>query len=279
MSTTPLRSDTGTDTAAVTARTVIDSLSSHASCRHYLSDPIPDDDLDAMMHAAQRSATSSNLQMWSAVIVRDGKRRSAMARLCGDQRHIAAAPLFIAWCADRNRLDIAAEARGYRQDVSTTESFLVAAVDTAIAMQNAVVAAEAMGYGTCYIGAIRNDTAAVCELLRLPRHVVPIAGMTVGVPDDRRDGATKPRLPLSTVVHHEEYTAVAPEVLTSYDEQMRNTGVYSGRQQDGVRPDGSSAVPIPADEYGWMEHSARRTSTPRRPDLTDTIRRQGFPLE
>ena len=262
-----------------TAKAVIGVLSRHSSCRHYTADPIPDTDVEAMMRAAQRSATSSNLQMWSAVIVRDGERRNTLGRLCGDQRHIAEAPLFVAWCADRNRLDTTADLRGYRQDTSTVESFLVAAVDAAIAMQSAVAAAEAMGYGTCYIGAIRNDAAGVCELLGLPRRVVPIVGMTVGVPDALHHGTIKPRLPLSAVVHREEYTPLAPEVLASYDERTRSTGIYRGRQQDGTRPDGSPATPIPAGEYGWLEHSARRTSTPRRPELTDTIRRQGFPME
>ncbi len=142
--------------------------------------------------AGQRAATSSNMQLTSVVAVTDAATRRTLSELCGDQKHIAQAPIFLAWCADRARLDRACELRGYTQDTTTVESFLVAAVDVAIAMQNATLAAESLGLGTCYIGAIRNNPQDVIELLQLPKHVMPIAGMTVGWPASRADDPPAP---------------------------------------------------------------------------------------
>jgi FMN reductase [NAD(P)H] len=266
---------TAPDVSRVADR-VLEVLSGHASCRAYRGDPVPEEAVERIVAAAQRAATSSNLQMWSAVVVRDGERREHLARLCGDQRHIREAPVFIAWCADRSRLDRAAELLGYRQDTDHLESFLVAAIDTAIAMQNAVVAAEAMGYGTCYIGGLRNDTAAVVKLLELPHRTFPIAGMTIGRP--ARTGTIRPRLDLSAVLHWERYTPESDATLRSYDRSMQETGIYRDRQVEGVRADGSPAPALPDNDYGWIEHSARRISRPSRTTLSEVVRAQGFPL-
>lgn len=255
---------------------VLTLLARHASCRRYRPDPVPEDQLASLFSSAQRAATSSNLQLWSAIVVQDAQRREELARLCGDQAHIRQAPVFLAWCADRHRLEVAAALRGYQQQTGTVEAFLVAAVDAAIAMQNATVAAEAMGLGTCYIGGLRNSTADVIELLRLPQHVFPIAGMTVGYPQD--PPRIRPRLDPSAVVHYEHYREPDPAELERYDRAMRDTGIYEGRQVAGQRPDGSAAGELDPGDYGWLEHSARRVSTPPRPGLGAVVRAQGFPL-
>ena len=259
------------------SQSVLDSLSRHASCRHYTDESVSTEDVDLLVRCAQRAATSSNLQMWSAVVVRDEDRKERLAHLCGDQDHIRRAPVFVAWCADRHRLDQASQVRGYRQDASTVEAFLVAAVDTAIAMQNAVVAAEAMGYGTCYIGGIRNDTAAVCRLLDLPQHVFPVAGMTLGRP--AREPVMRPRLPPTTVVHRETYQPASGADLQQYDTEMRLTGIYHGRQASGIDAQGLPSEALPDTEYGWLEHSARRVSQATRRDLRRVLSAQGFELQ
>lgn len=239
-----------------------------------------------IVDAGRRAATSSNLQMASAVVVRDTDRREALAHLCGDQDHIRQAPVVIAWCADRSRLDRVCDVRGYKQNTDFLESFLVAAIDVAIVMQNAVVAAQALGLGTCYIGGLRNDTGAVIELLQLPRHVFPIAGLTLGRPLTG-ETRTKPRLDLEAILHWERYNPEDTQHLAAYDRVMAETGIYRGREQalpdrvvreeEQVRSTGRDARPDAA-AYGWMEHSARRVTRPERTDLAEVLTRQGFLL-
>ena len=95
--------------------------------------------------------------------------------------------------------------RGIDQVTDYVENFLVAAVDVAIAAQNAALAAESLGLGMCYIGSIRNNTARVIELLELPRLVFPVVGMTIGWP--AAQPMIRPRLPVSAVLHWEKYDA------------------------------------------------------------------------
>ncbi|MGD9404389.1 MAG: NADPH-dependent oxidoreductase, partial [Anaerolineae bacterium] len=110
------------------------------------------------------------------------------------------------------------------------------------------------------------------SLLELPKLVFPVAGMTLGWP--AAEPLIRPRLPLEAVLHWERYDASEEkEALESYDRAMTETGIYEGRQ-----------VPVPGrdgevENYGWMEHSARRASKAWRTELGTVLRRQGFGLK
>jgi hypothetical protein len=98
------------------------------------------------------------------------------------------------------------------------ESFLVAAVDAALAAQNAVVAAESLGLATVYIGALRNDVVRVAEILGLPPGAVGVFGLCVGYATEAGAGEVKPRLPQANVLHHDTYDASAePAQRAAYD--------------------------------------------------------------
>ena len=251
---------------------VLEVMQRHGSVRKYRPGPVPFETLTAVVHAAQRASTSSNLQMWTVVAVTDDARRARLAELCGNQAHISLAPVFLAWCADLARLDRVCELRGYTQETRYVENFLVAAVDAAIAAQNAALAAEALGLGICYIGGIRNRPLDVVELLELPRHAFPITGMTVGWP--AADPPLRPRLDTATVLHMERYDRTREdELLLAYDQAMIATGIYQGRQVP------APGAPEAMQDYGWLEHSARRVSQPARTDLREAIEQQGFDLD
>jgi hypothetical protein len=186
--------------------------------------------------------------------------------------HVAAAPVVIVWCADLHRLEQVCVMRGYSQVSEYAENFMAAVVDTAIAAQNGALAAESLGLGACYIGAIRNDPQAVIELLAMPHLTFPVVGMTIGWPAAQPE--TKPRLPVEVVLHWEQYRdAGIAQLLHEYDRTMIASGIYSGRQVPAPGRDGE------LEDYGWLEHSARRVSQAHRVELGDVLRRQGFTLK
>lgn len=249
----------------------IEQIYKHGSVRKYRDEPVPRETVEAIVAAAQRSATSSNLQVYSVVAVTDADIRARISALAGNQAHIAQAPVFLAWCADLSRLDRVCRRRGYTQRADLLEPFLVAAVDAAIAMQNATLAAESLGLGTCYIGAIRNDPRQVIELLGLPQLTFPVSGMTLGWPVS--PPMVRPRLPLDAVLHWERYDVSGEEeLLDEYDRTMVETGIYDGRQVATPGVEGEM------EDYGWQEHSARRVAQPLRSHLRDVLREQGLEL-
>lgn len=248
----------------------IDLIHAHGSVRAYKPEPVPDALLETIVTAAQRASTSSNLQAYSVLAITDAATRARLAALCGKQAHVAQAPLFLAWCADLARLERVCALRGYTQVTEYVENFLIAALDAVIAAQNAALAAESLGLGICYIGSIRNNPREVIELLGLPRLVFPIVGMTIGYPE--RAPIIRPRLPLDAILHRERYNANQDRALYEYDRAMAATGIYEHRQ-----------VPVPGkpdamEEYGWLEHTARRVSQVARASLREVIHAQGFAL-
>ncbi len=247
---------------------VIGAVLGHRSIRSYQETPLPAGALELLVAAAQSASSSSNLQAWSVVAVADPDRKARLAHLAGDQAHIRQAPLFLVWLADLSRLARAAESRGLpHAALDYTEMFLLAAVDAALAAQNAAVAAESLGMGVVYIGALRNRPEQVAAELGLPPGAFAVFGMCVGYPADD-SAAVKPRLPQAAVLHREVYDASGePAALAAYSQAM--AGFYA-EQQMQVRGD-------------WVEHSARRVAGPETLSGRDTLRasleRLGFPLK
>ena len=251
--------------------TTIELINKHGSVRQYKPDPVPPQMVQQIVAAGQRASTSSNLQMYSVVAVTDSTRREQMSALCSNQAFIRQAPVFLAWCADLSRLERASARNGRQQVSNLAENFLLAAVDVSLFMQTTALAAESLGLGICYVGAIRNQPQDVIDLLQLPKLVFPVSGMAVGWPV--RPPRIRPRLPLEAVLHWETYsTANEEHYLDQYDEAMIATGIYKGRQ---VTASGEEI----SETYGWTEHSTRRASKAVRTGLKDTLVQQGFTID
>ncbi len=201
---------------------VIRLLLGHRSIRGYLPDALPPGTVETLIAAASSAPTSSNLQSWSVIAVEDPERKARLSVLSANQAFIRQAPLFLCFCADLSRkarvgeqFDIPMEALPY------TESFLVAAVDAALAAQNALVAAESLGLGTCYVGSLRNLVLEVAAELKLPPGCVALFGLSVGYIDPAADTQTKPRLPQSVVLHRETYSVRDDKAeIARYDNDM-----------------------------------------------------------
>ncbi|MBY5816461.1 NADPH-dependent oxidoreductase [Rhizobium leguminosarum] len=248
----------------------VDTILSHRSVRHYLPTPVPYETVELAIAAAQSAPSSSNLQAWSVVAVEDADRRSRLNAVAGNQRQIAQAPLLLIWLADLARPRAIATERGSTaKGLDYVESFLLGVIDAALAAQNAVVAFESLGLGTCYIGAIRNDPETVSRELGLPDGVFPVFGLTVGFPDPAVPvpAGVKPRLPQSTVLHRESYVSeLRQDDLAGYNRVLRS---FQSEQ----------AMPL----IDWTDQVLGRIATVEslkgRHVLGDVARRLGFKLK
>lgn len=246
----------------------LDTLLSHRSVRAYLPDPVPAGTVELLVAAAQSAASSSNLQPWSVIAVEDPARKARLATLAGGQRQILQAPLLLLWIVDHHRL----ARNGERLDTPASglhflESFLLGAVDTSLAAQNAVVALESIGLGSCYIGGIRNRPAEVAAELGLPRRTFALFGLTVGYPDPATPAAVKPRLPQEAVLFRERYdTDDSAAAIAAYDRRLRSFQ----REQRMVERD-------------WSEQASQRVrgaeALAGRDRLRATLNHLGFRLD
>lgn len=256
-----MQEGTVTTTDQITTSQTIDTLNNRVSIRDYTDEPLDDATLTLLLNAARRTPTSSNIQTYSFVVVRDPERKKTLAHLGGDQKHIEQAPVFVAICADLNRV-----ARGmalHGQTLATnTETTLISVIDAAIAGQSLALAAESLGLGTVMIGGMRNHPDQVAELLGLPEGVFVVYGLCIGHVAERTP--QKPRLPDETVIHHETYQPASEEALQAYDTALAEHYRSVGRST----PDAA-----------WTGFNARRLGTAPRPHMREFLEKHGFSLD
>lgn len=188
-----------------------------------------------MIAAAQSAASSSNLQLWSVVAVTDYERKQPLFELSNNQSQITQAPLFLVWLADVSRLENIMTADNLdTQGLYQLDLFLIAIIDAALAAQNAVIAAESLGLGTVYIGALRNNVARVSAELKLPDGVFPVFGLCVGYANTDKRIAIKPRLPQEAVLHKEVYQPNSEAVIDAYNDIMKEFYQQQKMNVDGT---------------------------------------------
>ena len=212
----------------------ISLLLSHRSVRGYRPDALPVGTLETLIAAAQSAATSSNLQTWSVIAVTDPDKKAAMAKVAAGQKHIEQCPLFLVWVADTSRNQRLGMEEGVTlETMPYQETFLVAAIDAALAAQNATVAAESLGLSSVYIGALRNNPPEVARIVGLPPGAFAVFGMCVGYASAAGATEVKPRLPQDVVVHHETYDATGETShRASYDALLQSFSARHGMAMD-----------------------------------------------
>ncbi len=204
----------------------ITALLRHRSVRFYRPDPLPDGALETIVAAAQAASNSSNLHQWSVVAVTDPALKARIAetsRANGvGNPYIEQAPVFLLWGADLSRNNAIAGADGDHAIVHEyLDSLVMSTIDASLASQNAAIAAESLGLGICYIGAMRNDARAVAELIGLPKFSFVTFGMVVGYPDADAAYRIRPRPAQEVVLHRNRYDVNrSREGLEPYEEAM-----------------------------------------------------------
>ncbi|MDB2390330.1 oxygen-insensitive NADPH nitroreductase [Alphaproteobacteria bacterium] len=241
----------------------IDILMAHKSIRKFTEEPIENDVLCTIVKAGQAAASSSFLQGVTIIRVTDMAKRKQLAAVAGNQAQIMSAPEFLVFCADLNRPIKCCEAHGGTPTKGFTEQFIISTVDTALYAQNVAVAAESMGLGICYIGAIRNDPTETSALLELPLNVYPVFGLCIGHPAENPE--VKPRLPLSVVLKDNTYNASKEaEQIAAYDIVARDYyATRSGNKKS----------------QSWSEQMTGLLGKESRPHMRQFLANQGFEMK
>jgi nitroreductase len=166
-------------------------LQNHRSVRAFQDRPIPREMADQIIQCAMRAATAGGMMLYSIIEIENQALKDKLAISCDHQPFIAKAPLVLFFLADYRRwfdLYIASgvaafcEAQGLPFRTPGEGDLMLACCDALIAAQNAVVAAESLGLGTCYIGDILENCEYHRDLLDLPQYVFPVTLVCFGYP-------------------------------------------------------------------------------------------------
>lgn len=148
-----------------------------------------------ILNATLRAPTAGNLMLYSILDITDQTIKDKLAITCDNQPFIARAPMVWVFLADYQRWydyflasgvkELCAQRNLTMQKPEEGDLFL-ACCDALIAAQNAVIAAESFGIGSCYIGDIMEQYETHKELLCLPQYVFPICMLVFGYPTQQQ---------------------------------------------------------------------------------------------
>lgn len=263
----------GTDARAASGEVEprLAALLSRRVCRRYKPEPVPEPTLELLLAAAQSAPAKSDLQQYSIVVVENAGKRARIAGWIGDA-WVGEAPLILVFCGDLRRGRRIGEAKGLPNANDTVDMLVNATADAALAMMMLMLAADAVGLGTCPLSVIRNRIEEVAALLELPGGVYPWAGLCLGWPAATRDVSM--RLPPALVVHRDRYDDSEFErEIAAYDNRRHARQPIPPRSQRHVATYGELPV------CHWSDNVARQLSLRERAQFTDFLKRHGFALE
>ncbi len=216
----------------------LEVLKEHRTYRNFDENyQITDDELQNILQASRQAPSWMNGQMYSIIVVKDREIREKMVALNPGNPHMLHSSVFLVFAADLKRTKKVAEHYGVDYPINEGLDPLITAVtDAALALENAVIATEALGLGAVVVGSIRKDVAEVSELLNLPEYVLPIAGLSIGKPNVEM--RIKPRLPEEAVIHYDTYQDYDYQLIEDYDDTMekfaeaRETKIWSKKFAD-----------------------------------------------
>jgi nitroreductase len=165
----------------------VDLVKQRRGIRRYKPDPIPEQQLKAILEAARLAPSWGNRQCWRYIIVteQDIKQRLAEA----GEKWVSEAPVIIVVCADP-------KASGHKPGM---DYFMV---DIGISFEHLILAATDLGIGTCWIGGFNEK--AVKEALGVPDEIRVVAYTPLGYPGEKK-GKVFARKPLRDICFYERY--------------------------------------------------------------------------
>lgn len=243
---------------------VIERILSHRSVRKFTDQRLTDEQIETIVRCSQAASTSSYIQAYTIIGVTDQEKKERLAEISGNQPYVAKNGHLFVFCADFHRHHLIGELENgdVEESLASTEKFMVAVIDAALAAQNAALAAESMGLGICYIGGLRNDLDRVCELLNVPKYVIPFFALVCGYPEKINE--QKPRLPFSHIYHENEYPQDKTEYINQLKEYNEIVKDYYIRRTNGKRQD------------TWTEQIVKMLERKSRMYMNEFVQKQGF---
>lgn len=195
------------------------ALSERRTIRRFEKTPVPKEDVEHLVQLAQRAPTACSFQTYSFIAITLPDRQQALKDLLQDvgSASLPEAPVWLIGCVDLDRyfrlLEAAGVSAGDARHPSPTR-VLFGVHDLGLAVSNLVTAAEAMGYATMLHGCVMYRPQEVAEFLNLPRGVLALEAIALGVPDE--SPPLRPRWSTEAVLFWNEYMPTTPAQAEAY---------------------------------------------------------------
>jgi nitroreductase len=245
---------------------VIEILMRRASVRQYTPNDPPDEVIEAIVRAGQQAPFAA--QLGSVILRRDRERNPFRA------------PLLFTICADVHRLEMVLAQRGWQRATDDGAILLFAIQDAAYMAENMVIAGEALGLGSCYLGGAAFAAAGIAAEYGLPPRVFPFVQLAMGYPASVP--TPRPRYPVSFTLHENRYREPSEEDVRHAMAAMDEGYLAQDYYRDYVIPlEAGRNETFSRSTYSWTEHMGRKwgqwLSDPE--DLFGPLRACGFEVD
>lgn len=213
-------------------------INKRRSTRTFTDQSISEETLLTLKEATLRAPTAGNMALYSIIEVTDQSKKDRLAILCDDQPMIAKAPLVWVFLADMQKwVNYFTESGAVaRADEAGHASYRAPGLgdlhlcmqDAIIAAQNAVIAAESLGLGSCYIGDVIENFEEVRSLLDLKQYTIPAAMLIFGYPAQTHSVKQSPRCPTGAIFmenrYEEPHLAELQRAFSEHEAARRKVG-------------------------------------------------------
>jgi nitroreductase len=156
----------------------MNNIQKRRSVRKYKLDPVSLNDLNFVLEAARLAPSWDNQQCWKIIVVTDDYLKRIIGEICR-LNWLAPAPAVIVFCADPSKSGVKGDQEYYMLDVG-------------ISMEHLILAATALGLGTCWVGVFNERRMK--RALGVPRNIRVVALTPIGYPDEKPRPTTRKSL-------------------------------------------------------------------------------------
>lgn len=192
----------------------IDIINNRVSLRKYDDKEISKEHLDIIIKSAMRAPTAGNMMLYSILVIKDSEKKKKLSKTCDNQSFIENAPVVLVFLADMQRwfdyydysgVKEYAKEHNLEYKAPQESDLLLSTTDAIIAAQNAVIVAETLDIGSCYIGDIMENYEIHKEMFNLPNWTFPVGMLCLGYYPKDIERSPKPRFGREYIVFEEEY--------------------------------------------------------------------------
>jgi nitroreductase len=209
------------------------------SIRKFSSKLVPEENVQKIVETGQRAPSACNLQTYSIIWIKDEEIKEKILDACWASGQMRNVPVVFMICADVRRLGKTLDYLNANHCLKQKGGYaikLMSIIDASLAAENMTMAAECLGLGSVYLGgALANKE--VIKILKLPEGVLPLTLLCVGYPEEQPP--TRPRLPLSTILHINSYREPSDEEIKMFlrhmDDALVKEGYYQKYSNKGPR--------------------------------------------
>ena len=199
---------------------VLEAIRKRRSIRRFKPTALSQQQIERLIEAGRLAPSGCNVQPWRFIVIRDKEEKKKLRKASFDQKFVEDAPIVIVCCGDllswrktREHIQEITRNGGVQfseeceralmersskaVNAELNERIPSTLLNVSIAIEHIVLEAVELGLGSCWVRLF--DEKEVKQILNLPSHIIAVALLPVGVPDE--NPAPRPRLPMSSIYY------------------------------------------------------------------------------